>query len=391
MQTIIARREFLKTASVVAGGLALEGLASAAPPGAAGASPGLAVADLPKGSAPPPVPFPHFPDSLHAFVWRNWPLVPPERMARVAGARAADILRMGHAMGLGRPPRITREQQARSYITVIKRNWHLLPYEQLLDLLGWTPEQLAYTLREDDFLFVKLGNLKPRCPRLAWRAPAQSALEREGEMARILAQELGAAPAQAGEPLFGFIARLSRKPAGAYPDTAPGVRPSPGAAATERGGAPEYLTTAMAVDVAAPEDGRTPTSPQPVGAVSGCAEPAGPGRPLLSEDLKFCYSYFAPYGNPLLGKELDPYPEGYLAQLAQAGVNGVWLQAVLYKLAPFPWEPDLSAQHRTRLKNLQGLVARARRRGIRVFLYLNEPRAMPLRFFEGRGQAQGCG
>ena len=96
-------------------------------------------------------------------VWRNWSLVPIARLARGVGAKPADLLRLGHAMGLDGPPRITPEQQRRSYITVIRRNWHLLPYAQLLDLLDWTPEQLAYTLREDDFLFIKLGELKPKC------------------------------------------------------------------------------------------------------------------------------------------------------------------------------------------------------------------------------------
>jgi hypothetical protein len=32
-------------------------------------------------------------------------------------------------MGLGAPPQISQDQQTRSYITVIKRNWHLLPYD----------------------------------------------------------------------------------------------------------------------------------------------------------------------------------------------------------------------------------------------------------------------
>ena len=71
-----------------------------------------------------------------------------------------------------------------------------------------------------------------------------------------------------------------------------------------------------------------------------------------------------------------------LSRLAHAGVNGVWLQAVLYKLAPFPWEPELSARRLERLRNLESLVARAAEHGIQVFLYLNEPRAKPMRFFE---------
>src|ERR1035438_4287103 len=84
------RRIFLKSAFLAVGscGLARLGLvedwAGAAP---AGKEALLTAADLPRGSAPKPVPFPHFPDRLHAFVWRNWPLVPARRMAlRPSGA-----------------------------------------------------------------------------------------------------------------------------------------------------------------------------------------------------------------------------------------------------------------------------------------------------------------
>src|ERR1035441_3636144 len=76
------RRTFLKSASLALGSCGLvkygltEGWAGAAPVGMAA---GLTAADLPRGSAPKPVLFPHFPDRLHAFVWRNWPLVPARR------------------------------------------------------------------------------------------------------------------------------------------------------------------------------------------------------------------------------------------------------------------------------------------------------------------------
>src|SRR4051794_11668093 len=91
--------------------------------------------DLPVGLARKPVAVPHFPDRAHAFVWRNWSLVPVERLAKVMGAKPADIERMGRAMGLGDPPHISADLQRRSYLTVIRRNWHLLPYDQLLTLL----------------------------------------------------------------------------------------------------------------------------------------------------------------------------------------------------------------------------------------------------------------
>lgn len=47
--------------------------------------------------------------------------------------------------------------------TVIKRNWHLLPYGQLLTMLDMARAELAYSLVEDDFIFSKLGNTKPFC------------------------------------------------------------------------------------------------------------------------------------------------------------------------------------------------------------------------------------
>ena len=320
-----SRRKFLATAAAAAGSLTLT---KQRPFGALAAGIESGVSDLPAGPTPAPVSFPHFPDRLHAFVWRNWPLVTPERMASVVGARKTDILRMGHAMGLDGPPRITADQQRRSYISVIKRNWHLLPYEQLLELLGCSASEFAFTLREDDFLFVKLGNAKPHCERLRYEAPGPDALARERQIAAIVKEAFPSGVTAKSEPLFNFVAELSRKPA--------------------------QITT----------------------------------RPR-SENLRFCYSYFALYGDPLLDTKVDPYPEGYLSRLAEAGVNGVWMQAILYKLAMFPWDPQRSSRFEQRLKNLRELARRAHKHGMRLFLYLNEPRAMPLKFFESHPSLKG--
>ena len=104
---------------------------------------------------------------------------------------------------------------------------------------------------------------------------------------------------------------------------------------------------------------------------------------------RFCYSYFALYGDAFMDGAPDPFPDGYLSRLAASGVNAVWLQAVLYKMAPFPWDPTLSAGHEQRLKNLNALVERAKSHGMGVYLYLNEPRAMPLAFFENHPELKG--
>ena len=328
------RRTFLKSASLALGSCELarygllEGWAEAAPAGKPAA---LTAADLPRGNAPLPVPFPHFPDRLHAFVWRNWQLVPARRMAEVVGASAGDIVRLGRSMGLAGPPRITVEQQRRAALTIIKRNWHLLSYEQLLRLLGWTADELAFSLREDDFLFVKLGNLKPQCEPLQYHPPDVRTRERAQAIADILRAEFPTGVGQPEQPLFEFVKELSRLP--------------------KAGG--NRLAGASAF------------SP------------------------RYCYSYFALYGDPLLDPTLDPYPDGYLARLAASGVDGVWLQAVLTRLAPFPWDAAQSKDHETRLKNLRLLVERAQRHGVRVYLYLNEPRACPMRFFAAQPDLKG--
>ena len=324
---VLTRRQFVHASALATGTLLfpLPQLRSAEYRG--GSS--ISIAELPKGSAPKPVGAPHFPDRLHAFVWRNWSLVPIEKIASVVGATSRDMLRIGRSLGLPKPPRITADRQRRSYITVIRRNWHLLPYEQLLALLDWTPDEMAFTLREDDFLYVKLGNLKPKCAPLKFVPPDDATRQREAEIAKFVKAEFPDGLPGKQEPLFEFVRELSAR---------------------------DYST----------KQARPP-----------------------SDQLRFCYSYFALYGDPLLEKAADPYPDGLLARLAQAGVNGVWLQAVLHKLAPFPWEPEHSARHETRLKNLRVLVARARRHGVKIFLYLNEPRAWPLRFFESRPQLKG--
>src|SRR5829696_8746780 len=255
------RRTFIKATGLGAVALA-SGLTARA------ADPLRSVSVLPVGNAPAPLPLPHFPSRLHAFVWRNWPLGRVEQLAKVLGTAPRQVEEMARAMGLPRQPHITDEQLRRSHITIIKRNWHLLPYEQLLALLGWTPEKLAYILREDDFLYIKLGSHKPKCEQLRWVERSRAIRKRESDIARVI-QEFDQDPSDK-EPLFDFVEKLS---------------------------SPLWF----------------------------------PKRPETDGALRLCYSYFALYGDPLLEADLDSYPDGYLARLSESGVNAVWLQGVLHK------------------------------------------------------------
>mgnify|MGYP007001745948 FL=1 len=249
----------------------------------------LNAVELPMGAAPEPVPLLHFPDRLHAYVWRNWTLVPVDRMATAIGAKPGELLAVGAVMGLSEPPSITEDQWRRSYITVLRRNWQLLPYDQLLELLGWTPEQMDYVLREGDGLFWWFGQYKPRLDPLRYAPPTEAATARAADIARITRETFPQGLHTAEEPLFAFVKELTQTPP--------------------------------------PETATQPDS-------------------LFSP--RFCFSYFGAFRDPFV-EGADPYPDGYLARLAAAGINGVWLHEPLYKVASFPWDPSLSAGREQRL------------------------------------------
>jgi hypothetical protein len=390
---------------------------------------------LPLASAAPPITETHFPDRLHQFVWRNWELANTARMAEVAGCRPADILAVGRSMGLSSKPVLSADQLRRIYITVIRQNWHLLPNEQIVQLLGWTRERYEFTLKEDDFLDVKLGS-KPDCERLVYRRPGTGAARRAAEIRHTLEATLGKELA-AGEPPFTFVARLSdarfsllRQPSSAVLDGCVDVSGWPvtveGTDSHLLDRFSAYLREAMASGAAG--RGRFVFHLQP-GAPGGAEDftvqveeafvratanaPRGllqaafwmedrmeaNGGPFLPRgtaarqavlDPRYIYPFFSLYGDPLLEPDVDPFPDGYLEKLARVGINGVWLQCVLRNMARTPLFPEFGERSEERLANLNRLTARLERFGLKAYLYLNEPRAMPESFYRDRPQMRGA-
>ncbi len=287
---------------------------------------------LPQGKARPAIPTGHFPDRLHEFVFRNWNSVEPARMAEIVGASTGDITAMAESMGLPPAAPVPPEMKTRGYVTLLRHNWHLLPYEQLLQLVGMTQDRLAFALREDDFLWIKLGGLKPQCAPLRYRPPNEAARRRAAEIRRVIEEDFGAEIRRPEEPRFDFVRQLSS------PFTAP----------------------------------------------------AAPAKPADTVPLRIAYSYLAVYGDPLMNPKLDPYPDGLLERCSAVGINGVWLHAVLRELAPGGKAfPEFGKGSEERLANLRALVKRAARHGIGVYLYLNEPRAMPEAFYKSRPEMAG--
>lgn len=266
-----------------------------------------------------------FPDRMSAYVWRNWGLVDAALLTDTVGASKGELAAIAADMGLDPDAKVLPEWKTKGYITVLRRNWHLLPYGQLMKLLGKTREELHFCLMEDDFLWVKLGSVKPFCEPLAYSAADAAA----GRAARLRIADIlrgeGLDPKAPEEPRFSFIKEI------------------------------------MDIQKDAARRGAAADSPF---------------------DFRLIFSYFADYGDPLGDPEIGSYPEGLLEKLAADGVNAVWLHTVLRTLAKDPNYPEFGEGSEKRIENLNRLVARAAKYGIKVYLYMNEPRAMPKEFFE---------
>ncbi|MFO1093754.1 MAG: hypothetical protein U0992_10650 [Planctomycetaceae bacterium] len=297
---------------------------------AVGTAAGAAETAIPEGPPPPAVMLEHFPTRLHAYVWRNWNLVPTAKLAAVVGATEEQLSEIAASMGLPPNRPVAERFQRQVYITVVRRNWHLLPVEQLLQLIDMTAEEFAFHLREDDVVLIKLGGIKPKCDPLQYAPPDEAAAKRAGEIKAVVAQHFGDALAAPGDERFAFVERLSAT--------------------------------------------RNPP----------------PATPPQTEGLRYIYSYFGVFGDPLLDTHINPYPDGLLERLSEVGVNGVWMHVVLRQLAPGgPDFPEFGEGHEQRLANLRKLVEAAARYGIRIYLYINEPRAQPEAFFANRPELAG--
>jgi len=394
-----------------------------------------------------PIPEPHFPSRLFLFVWRNWELANTERLAQVLKARDESVLKLGAMLGLPAKPRLTEDQLRRMYTTVIRQNWHVLPHEQLIELLGWDWKKYKFTLKEDDVLWSKLGlGVKPRCEPLHYAEPAPSELRRAAEIKQTLRKFFAAKLDERGEPPFQFIADLSNTRPVAFhsPRTKPGaneialkrcvlVMPETGETQTLVQQWADYLRLAFNAkpevvlaggevpkcamrfeiashDIAAPESFQIESGDAGLSVRASdlaglrqaiyhlqdlCEEQGGPLLPrgrwqrTCRVAPRYIYPYFALYGDPLIDPSIDPFPEGYLEKLARRGVDGIWLQAVLRSLAPSRLFPEFGEGWEIRLENLRRFVKRAGTYGVKVYLYINEPRLMSRAFFEKHPAARG--
>lgn len=283
-----------------------------------------------------------FPANFQAVIWRNWDIVPIKNIAAALNCTEDRVKQSASELGLNPDVIPNPLWMSRGYLTIIRNNWHIASYGQILKLLSIDEKELAFILKEDDFMWTKMGNFKPSTIDNMHRELTESEkceTEKIRENVLIYRQLTDFSDSSDNFDNFGnsnnsdnsfdFLKEF-------------------------------YNKSGENDDINNINDNIV----------------------LNKSVFRIAYSYFAVYGDPLLNEKLDPYPDELLKRYAQTGVNGVWLQGILYQLADFKFDPNMSKDREKRISNLKKLIKRAAKYNIGVYLYMNEPRAMPAEFFE---------
>ena len=377
---------------------------------------------------------PHFPTKFQAVIFRLWEHVSAKRLAEVLKTDEETVKQLAFDMGLGEQKWLD-EWMTRGYVSILRHVWNLLPYSQLCQLLDWSEDRLAYILKEDDFLDVKLigwtAEDRSDCEEVFYRPLTE---EEKKETARIKAsmeESILSIDASAAEPPFSFFeeryAPIATKTNRAVTvdsswsirvlcegvsdfvkDFADEVQSVYGVTFCKE--SDNVIEIRMDVETEDEEYHELDIRPERISVNAG--SPVGVMRGLyylldlangagaLSFDQKsyhrktkiktrFIYSFCGLYGDVLDKDSAISFPDELLKGYARQGINGVWIQGVFYKITPYPFAPEKCEGWEERLENLAEMTRRCARYGIKVYMYTNEPRNMSLDFFDAYPELKG--
>lgn len=252
------------------------------------------------------------PTAWQTVIFRNFGYVKSENIADVLGCSPETVVLEARRMGLCELD-LSEDFERYGYITVIRNNWYLLPYEQIMTLLGIDEKRLDFILEKDDFLAVKLGNFKPLCEKVGYSP---------------LTDEQMAATERIRESLTPYMSTTVKRP----------------------------------FDFFDGDEKKTSASHK---------MSEGRGKRIV-------HGYLSPCGDAFSSDCSDTLPEELLERYKAAGVDGIWLHGLLSSLSYYPFLPELSEGYGERRENLKKIIERCKKYGISVYLYMNEPRALPV-------------
>ncbi len=378
--------------------------------------------------------FKYFPTVMQTFIFRNWETVDKKIIAKVLKTSVENVEYEAMRMGLSEQKNI-KEWTEKGYITTIRNNWHLLPYEQLTELLGWSEDKLAMVLKEEDFLDIKLGSFKPNCEKLVYRELTEDEIAQTEKIKNAVTVLRSAVNGE--KDAFDFWNKESEEVVKKSPAAEQIVVDSSWAVSNKTGNSAvdsmveRFVATAadvwgVSLKKAADSDKKIELTllsdkeeeyheihinENKIEIKGGSS--AGVLRGLYRlEDIakvnggmffdkaeyirkprfgaRYIYSFCGLYEGALDVDSREYCPDSLLEEYARTGVNGIWLQGVLYRIIEFSFAPEMSDGWENRLGNLRSFAQRAEKYGIRIYMYINEPRTMPLSFFEKYPDMKGA-
>lgn len=268
-----------------------------------------------------------FPTDWQTVLFRNYGMVPIFNIAKILNTHDETIKKEAENLGLSKI-KYNENWLSKGYISLIRNNWHLLSYRQIMQLLDIKEDELAFILKEDDFLDVKLGNFKPYVNEPQYY-PLSIEQQLQTENIKKIVESYYISTKK--QP-FDFFDKNTFKCNNSIKSEA-----------------------------------------------------------IKSETIndRIIYSYFAIYGDSFKTEDNQSYPDYLLQKYADLNINGIWMQGLLYQLSNYPFDEKISNGYESRRKNLNALIDRCKKYGIKVYLYFNEPRAMSESFFKDKEHLKG--
>lgn len=96
---------------------------------------------------------------------------------------------------------------------------------------------------------------------------------------------------------------------------------------------------------------------------------------------RIIYGYLTPCNDVFMIDSQTYLSDALLCRYQQAGITGIWLHSVLSTLSHYPFCEELSYGYEKRRDFLKDLIIRCKKFGIKVYLYLNEPRCLDVEKF----------
>ncbi len=243
------------------------------------------------------------PTKWQTVILRNYGLVKTTNIAKVLNCTPRRIEIEATRLGIEyiQYNNLWREK---SYLTIIRNNWNLLNYEQLLILLEMSEEELSYNLNNNDFLGVKLGNFKSEEESIYYKKLNKEETKETHKIKKIIRKHF----------IDNYVSPFSFR----------------------------YLQKE---------------------------------RKTYDNHDRIIYPYSLEYGDTLM-KTSAIVSEEELKAYSSCGVNGLWIGATLRDFCYYPFSKKIDRKYLKRRQNLNKFIDTTKKYGLKVYLYLNEPRGI---------------